>query len=371
MHIVIFTMNMKKGGTERVISGLCNTCLIHRYQVSVVSYLEWECEYALDERIHTYSLGYRQENSLPEKLVHTAFAARACARLMDSIQADLVLAFLPRPCLAACLMRRKNGIPVIGSYRSNPWYDMKGIFYPSLVRMIYDRADGFVFQTKQAAGFFHQKLRKKSVIIPNAVHGADRYLPYEGKRSRRIVSVGRFTDEKNYPLLLRAFAGLDKQYDDYTLWLYGRYDSRPGIRELAVELGISKRVIFAGQKEDLYHEICDACLFVLASRSEGMPNALMEAMAMGLPVIATDCPCGGPRMLIQNGVNGILVPNEDENALIQAMHDMLRHPERAARLARHASDIRTTYNEAAIYRQWDNYLKKVYAQAGKGSRSSL
>lgn len=363
MHVAIFTMSMTKGGTERVISNLCNEYLIKKYEVSIVTYLKYSSEYQLDERIQTFSLDAGRSESRLGKILEIITAGEKYAKLMQGIKADIILAFLPRPCLLACIMYKKTGIPLIGSYRSNPEYDMSNPMTSFLVRMLYNRADGFVFQTSQARDFFYKKLRRKSKIIMNPVNKKSVREPYKGERSKRIVSVGRITEEKNYPLLIRAFASLDKAFEEYTLWIYGKHDDSLRIKELAESLGVADRVVFAGQTEDIYNAIYDASLFVLSSKSEGVPNALMEAMAMGLPVIATDCPCGGPKVLIQNGINGMLVPNEDEEALVNTMNEMLADGGRALQMGESAKEIGVRYSGEKIYREWEDYILSVVSES--------
>lgn len=359
MHIVFFTINMDKGGTERVISNLCNEYLVKKYRVSIVTYLTLSCHYELDKDIRLYSLGIKQKGSAAEKLLEMPFARKKYMELMSRIKPDVVLAFLPRPCLLACSMKRKLKVPVIGAIRSNPARNFQNLVYRFLAKQVLAKADGFVFQTKDARMFFTPRLQKKSVIIMNPINTEAIREPYRGDRSRRIVSVGRFTDEKNFPLLVRAFAGLDKEYADYELWIYGKYNEKLRIKEMAEALGVAERVVFAGESDRVYDEIYDASLFVLSSKSEGMPNALMEAMAMGLPVIATDCPCGGPRQLIRHGENGMLVPNEDEEALTRAMEEMLSDKERAGCMGEKALLVGIRYSGEKVYGKWEQYLLHV------------
>lgn len=368
MHLVLFTMDMAKGGTERVISNLCNEYLVNRYQVSIVSYLKWNCEYSLDRKVRTYSLEACQSNHILDKCKVLLSLSKKYCRLILEIKADIILAFLPRPCLLACIMRKKAGIPVIGCYRSNPEYDLRNPVYRVGVKRVYDRADGFVFQTSQAKEFFQRKLRKKSTVIMNPVNARMVREQYHGKRSKRIVCVGRTAKEKNYPLLLEAFSKVDRKYQEYTLWIYGKYDEQLGLKELSEVLSVADRVFFAGQKDDIYNEIYDASLFVLPSRTEGVPNALMEAMAMGLPVIATDCPCGGPRELIQNGWNGMLVPNEDELSLLKAIEEMLADQERALQMGVNAQKTIARYSGEIIYKKWEDYILHVWSFNKLGTR---
>lgn len=350
---------MEKGGAERVISNLCNEYFVQKYKISIVTYLPTICSYDLDKRIQVYSLGILPKRNSISKFVQCGYANQQYLKLMSAIRPDVILAFLPRPCMVACAMRKKLGVPVIGSERSNPAFNFKNPVYRMIAKALYDRADGFVFQTGQARDFFHKKLQRKSVVIMNPINEAAVRSPYGGERSKRIVSVGRFTEEKNYPMLLRAFAGLDPPCQEYMLWIYGRYNEQLRIKEMAVEAGIADRVVFAGQTDTLFDDIYDASLFVMSSRSEGMPNALMEAMAMGIPVIATDCPSGGPRELIQDRVNGRLVPNEDEEALIKAMNEMLSDKKKAMQMAEKAQDITIKCSGQKIFGEWERYILSV------------
>lgn len=260
----------------------------------------------------------------------------------------------------ACIMKKKVGVPVIGSIRSNPEVNFPTPIYRFLARRILAKADGFVFQTEEARQFFPFSLQQKSEVIMNPVSEEAIRVPYGGKREKRIVSVGRFTEEKNYPLLIRAFARLDLVYQDYQLWIYGKEERKLHLKELVQTLHITDRVVFAGQVDCIYDEIYYASLFVMSSKSEGMPNALMEAMAMGLPVIATDCPCGGPRALIQSGENGVLVENDNEDALVRAMNEMLGDHRKAARMGERAADIKEKCSGQRIYGEWERYILSVF-----------
>jgi len=359
LHIAFFTMGMSKGGTERVISNLCNDYLIGKYKLSIVTYMEWHCDYSLDRNINTYSLDFTPNNSFTQKINELNKAENKYIELMKAIQPDVVISFLPRPCIIACLAKNKLEIPVIGSYRGNPEYEIKNELLRLFVKKIFNKADGFVFQTEDAKKFFCKKLQKKSRIIMNPLNDNFVRETYRGKRSKRVVAVGRFTEEKNYQLLIRAFSKVINNYRDYKLVIYGRYDGRLHLKELVKELDLSDYVVFAGQTNDVAGSIYDASLFVLSSMSEGVPNALMEAMALGIPVVSTDCPCGGPATLIQNKENGLLVKNNDVDELANAIDYMLSHPIDAANMAKKATEIGIKYGGKSIYKEWEKYIVNI------------
>jgi glycosyltransferase involved in cell wall biosynthesis len=114
-----------------------------------------------------------------------------------------------------------------------------------------------------------------------------------------------------------------------------------------------------GASDSLEEEMSDAALFAFSSDWEGLPNALMEAMALGLPVAATDCPCGGPRTLIQNEINGLLVPIKDQKALEAAMNRLIEEPLFAEQLGENARLLGERANAKAIFMQWKEYIEEI------------
>lgn len=128
---------------------------------------------------------------------------------------------------------------------------------------------------------------------------------------------------------------------------------------LAKNFGIAEKVYFPGYVFDIGKKMERSSMFVLSSDYEGMPNALMEAMALGLPCVSTDCPCGGPRLLIQNEVNGLLVPVGDRAALASAMRKMLENPDLASKCAANARNVCSTFAPDKIYGLWENFILDI------------
>jgi glycosyltransferase involved in cell wall biosynthesis len=182
------------------------------------------------------------------------------------------------------------------------------------------------------------------------------------KRKKEIVTVGRITDQKNQMLLLKAFKEINLKYPDYVLKLYGDIQDNKVYDKMIKYISENRlegKVIFMGLKTDIGDYIKDACAFVLPSDYEGMPNALIEAMVLGLPVISTDCPCGGPKMLIEDKKNGMLVPVGDKNALEKVLEYMITHEKEAGNMGQEARKLIELVNPDKICTQWMDYILEL------------
>lgn len=226
-----------------------------------------------------------------------------------------------------------------------------------LSRALMFKANGFVFQTEGAKEHYHKIIQKKSIVIPNPIMADNLPTPFSGVRSKRIVSVGRLDPQKNHKLLINAFGEISHLYPEYSLVIYGEGKERPFIEELIQKYDLDNRVYLPGISHNVFNDINDASLFVLSSDFEGMPNALIEAMALGIPSISTDCPPGGPRSLITNMANGVLVPVNNYKEMANAMRLLLSEKNKAEEIGKEASKIRDYLNKDNVCKIWSNYLK--------------
>ena len=174
-----------------------------------------------------------------------------------------------------------------------------------------------------------------------------------------MITVGRLSEQKNQLLLLRAFCQIMIKFPKVHVKLYGT-ESNAGYQQKLIEYcrenHMEERVHFMGESDRLEKELQTAALFVLPSDYEGLPNALMEAMAMGLPVIATDCPCGGPAELIRSGENGILTPVGDVHAMKDNLQYMLKNLQNAEKMGKQAKITGEMYRPEPVLKEWEKYL---------------
>ena len=173
------------------------------------------------------------------------------------------------------------------------------------------------------------------------------------------MGVCRLDENKKHSMLIHAFSKIADEYPTVRLIFYGEGELRTKLEMLIAEKGLTDRISMPGNVNDIADRIGKARIFTLTSNTEGMPNSIMEAMALGIPVIATDCPCGGPAALIEQGVNGLLVPVGDAFALADAFRRIFEDREFEQKLRENARRITKTLAPEQVNKQWEDYLNQL------------
>jgi GalNAc-alpha-(1->4)-GalNAc-alpha-(1->3)-diNAcBac-PP-undecaprenol alpha-1,4-N-acetyl-D-galactosaminyltransferase len=278
---------------------------------------------------------------------------------------DVVLTFLDTLNVSVLLALRGESVPVIVSERTDPRAHEIGMRWSWLRRLCYPRAARVVVLTQSVAEWAGRIWPPWRVqVIPNPVVPPVRSLGHEGKpqAKKTVIAIGRLHRAKGYDLLLQAFAHIAADVPEWELVIVGDGAERADLARLAESLGVATRVRFAGLvTEPLAVRGADT-LFVLSSRYEGFPNALAEAMAIGLPVISFDCP-SGPREIIRHNIDGLLVPAEDVTALAAAMRRLLNDGAERARLAARAPEVLQRFSPDVIIQSWERLIGEVMQEA--------
>ncbi|AYQ61073.1 glycosyltransferase [Enterococcus faecalis] len=266
--------------------------------------------------------------------------------------------------VATCLfsvpaVRCVSGIKHIISERNDPRHFFGKTYVRKLSRLFMRTGDGFVFQTKEARDFYSQVIRDKSTIIPNPILVDNIPSAIAQEKKNYIVTMGRLTAQKNHKMLIDAFDKFFNIHPEYELHIYGAGELEMETKTYAAEKKSKDKIIFWGAYNDVLNRIKDAKIFVLSSDFEGMPNALMEAMAIGLPCISTDCPCGGPRFLINDGKNGFLTPVNNSNELANKLCELADNKILRDRIATEALNVKYDFNTEKISKLWYDYCVKV------------
>ena len=349
--IAIITRNMVGDGAERVIAQLANYFAAQGKQCSIIMLNDDAVFYRLDPGIAILPVGQKSGNKVLDKLLRY----RQVRKMVRQQKPDLVLSMPEEIGVYVLLALLGTKIPVYVSERNNPWV-MPDVKVTRLLRtLMYPFARGIIFQTEMARSFFTDSIQRKGIVLKNPVDPGR--IPYQhtGEREPVIVAAGRLSQQKNMPLLLKAFARFSPGHPEFVLRIFGEGELREELTALAVSLGIADRVQMPGRSTTLLEKMNSAAMFVLSSDYEGMPNVLLEAMCMGMPSISTDCPSGGPRELIEDGVNGLLVPVGDVDALAEAMERMA-DPAFAGKMAEAAYRIREELTSPDVFVSWYRYL---------------
>lgn len=357
MRILFCLGSMTKGGAERVVANLANW-LISENEVAIVVTPPNKSSYKLDDKVTFYTLdNFNDKKS--NLLIRNIRRVKRLNKFINEFNPDIILSFLPEPSYRVLFLKTFNKKKVIVSVRNDPKIEYKNVFNRLIMKILYSNADGFVFQTEDAKNYFSKRIQANSVIIPNPINPSFIQEEYKGKREKTIVTVGRLETQKNHKLLIDSFNLIKDDFSDYNLFIYGSGSLENELKDYVKKLNLSKRIVFKGECDNIKEEIYKSSLFVLSSDYEGMPNALMEAMSLGLPVISTDCPCGGPKFLIKNNVSGLLVPVNDTKGLSEAITKILSDRTFADNISNEAHKISDLVNPDVINKKWVEYIKKV------------
>lgn len=272
---------------------------------------------------------------------------------------DLILSFIGKNNIMALLTSRFLHIPVVVSVRGEPAEEYYSSGLRTAAKLLFRLADGIVLQTTGSMEFFLEAIQKKAIILKNSLNPAFMKERYEGEREKQIVAVGRVDANKNHEMIIRAFAKIADEYPDYRLTIYGEGELRQSLMKLTEKIGLDGCISLPGSISNVQDALYKASVFVLSSYSEGMPNTLIEAMALGLPVISTDCPCGGPKDLIIHGENGLLIKPGDWEDLVENLQKIIENPDFAEKIGRNAAKLKEELNPDVINRTWEEYFKKL------------
>ncbi|ASW01800.1 glycosyltransferase family 4 protein [Paraburkholderia aromaticivorans] len=263
--------------------------------------------------------------------------------------------------LATCLLR----VPLIICEHNNPLVDGRSLFWRIASRLTYRFASCVSVLTHDVVAPYKALLPGvgNMAVIPNPLPADMPSAPMRpnGASGRfRVVGVGRLQYQKQFDLLIRMFSRLSKEFDNWDLYIWGEGPERPALEELIDQLGLRRRVFLPGRTNALWEELANCDLFALSSRFEGWSMALMEAMALGLPAVAFDCP-SGPRDLTERGVSGRLVENGNADDFVAALRSMMSKSsadrQSLGRLG--ADSVRGRFSLARVTALWDAEFRKI------------
>ena len=355
MKLLFYIDSMQKGGANRVMANLTDYFANSGYDVVLVNDIlsgQREPEYPVNPLVNRVILDVQGSSKAFSNL-------KRITKLRELIKAekpDSVVSFMGPPNIRMLLASAFLKCRTVVSVRNDPTKEYGVSWIKRMIaNAVFLLADGCVFQTEDASLYFSRWVRRKSKVIVNPVNETF----YGVKRSdtpRNIVTVGRFYPQKNHKLLIDAFARIADEFLEENLIIYGEGPLREEMEKQIADLQLTNRIFLPGSTSRVPEVLSEAKLFVLSSDVEGMPNALMEAMAVGVPVISTDCPCGGPRSLVESESQGQLVPSGDAIALSNCMTAILSSQKLQQELSIGAKKRAYDFLPECVLSQWEGFV---------------
>lgn len=354
---------MQSGGAERVAATLCNAWAARGDSVMLVPTFSGGGRpfYPLDTNIHLIYLADLIKR--PPRLGSKQYLARirALRSLVKESNPDVVISFLTNVNLAALAATAFTGIPCVIGERSTPFRPSLGVAWRAACKIFYRFADCVTVQTETSKQMIRRRCGGLSnvAVIPNPLpSGISQWQATPGIPRQRyiLLSLGRLSPEKQIGQIIHCFNELAPEFPDWDLDIWGDGPERSTFQAQIDSLGLSPRVRLRGLSDHPFQVMAGADIFVMNSRYEGFPNALLEAMAVGLPCVASDC-LSGPRDISNGGRNALLFqPNnhaELRAALARLMQDA---PMRAALSLRARSSILDRYSLDEVLKRWDSII---------------
>ena len=357
MKVVILMGSLTMGGAERVATTLAAYLAEHCIETYLVSFDNKESSYVLSPKVNF--INNKVEN-IHGKISGIKQRINFMFNTIDSIKPDLVFTMFYHINIYALIYKwfGKSKIKLVSSERCNP-NESKGL-KRILTKISSCNCDGFIFQTERAKKCYPKKVQDKSVVIHNAI-GNPLFKKIDENKimtEKTITSMGRLEYQKAHDVMIKSCAPVLKKHPEYKLVIYGEGSLRPYLEDLINKLDMQNNVFLPGNTESALLEVAKSQVFLLTSRFEGMPNALMEAMACGVPSISTDCDMG-PAELISDGENGYLVPVDDVDAITQKLELLIDDERLRKQISNNSRKIVEEHSVQKIYREYLDYFLRI------------
>ncbi len=354
--IFLYIDSMQRGGAQRVMSNLSSNFVSNGNQVFLINDIipdPNKKEYEINNNVKRLFL----DRGRKRYHIKNLYRISVLRSLLKKEKPDVIISFLGPPNIRMLISSIGLKTRKIVSVRNDPNMEYGIGLKKTLTNLVFGLSDGYVFQTEDAAAYFSKKIRRKSRIIFNPVNDVFYKSHWIGDKNE-IAVVGRLHPQKNPLLALKAFYKISSKYPDYKIVYYGDDELSDKIKSLSLKMGISDQVIIFGKTTDVADKLVHASIFLLSSDYEGMPNALMEAMAIGTPIVSTDCPCGGPRMIVLNKKQGLLVKVGDEEDMANALDTLLANRELRDTMSVNEQKRALDFHPSIIMQQWNDYVFK-------------
>lgn len=353
MKIFLIIPTLRQGGAERVMSELANEFAKQKHEVHLILLASASDFYRIDDPVSIHRLAFVNRGRF-RKLFDEIKVLFKLRNLLSLHKPDATLSFMDKYNIFTLIASYNLKIKVFVSDRSNPY--IKIPFFLSFLKVFtYNHANGIIAQTQLAKNILAKKTKNRNIkVIPNPLKNIEHFP--EVSREKIILNVGRLVPEKGHKYLLEAFSKLDG--NTWKLVILGDGPLRDELQDYAKELKIDDSLHMPGSVKNVDEWLAKASIFAFPSVSEGFPNALVEAMAAGLPCVSFDCD-SGPRDIIKNGENGFLVPLNNTTEFSKKIQFLIEHPELRLSIGNNASEIKSELEISKVAKEYLNFLKAI------------
>lgn len=359
-HIVFVFRNMGTGGAQKIEAFVANTLFEQGYKISILNMDNEECTVNINENIKIHNLYYnsveKEKKSVKKQIKKLEYLYKMRCLLL-SLKPDLICVFLSDIVRLTVLAMQGSHVPIVGSERGDPYqFSYKKI---KQYTRAYNQCVGVAFQLKKAEKAYKLKNNIQKVVIENPCIPRKSQFPERNNLEHIIISAGRLTIQKRFDLLINAFSIVYNIHPEYKLVIYGDGPLKKTLENQIHQKGLENAVSLPGNVKDVFQEASSAEFFVLSSDFEGIPNILMEAMAVGYPCISTDCSPGGADRLLDGGKRGLLVPRDDSVKLADAMLQYIENKDLQSYYSNKSKEIIEEYEPNKIRKMWLEFFDKL------------
>lgn len=367
MKITFVTATLTSGGSERVMSIIANKMQERGYDVEIVCLNDQIVFYPINEGIKIIHVEVESgTKSLPKKLWWFR-------RYIKQTQPDVVIAFMVSVYTVTLLSLMGVDIPVISSVRNDPAYS--NLRKKITRKLLLPQSAHVVVQTQQIKQFFNKNIQKMTTVIYNPVNekvfeasydddNENLKLKVKEERLNRIISVGRLYPQKDQKMMIEAFAKVSERFPEWKLVIFGEGPERESLESLVERLKVKDNVSLPGKSENIIDELKKSKIFCLSSIYEGMSNALVEAICVGLPIVTTRV--SGTEELIENGVNGFVVNVGDKDSMAKALIKIIEDETLQNQFAEKNKAQAIKFETNTIVDQWEDLVNSVVRSKVKG-----
>ncbi len=365
MKILLLIPRMANGGAERVMSHIANE-LCENAEVELLTFVGDSSFYKLNEKVNYKSLDFKLNSknkftryiSMMKNFISTV---KLTKKEIKEFKPNIVISFLFESNLTVYIIRKylkKNNIQWITSERNDPF--ARSFIRKFIDRKMYKKCDTLVCQGQKVYDYFSNI--SETHIIPNPLYTSNLADTVEEAKDFKVCAVGRLMQQKNFSMLIDAFyKAKDKLPKNTSLTIYGEGVLRNTLEQQIKNLNLTEQVFLPGASHNIFEDIRDSALFVMSSDYEGFPNALLEAMAMGLPVISTDFSTGIANELIGTS-NGIVVPCGDVEQMKQAIIKLSKDKEKRKLMRRRNLYVREKYDIDKVIKMWLDLIYSLHRE---------